>query len=137
MVMLMRRKVNIHGFTLMETMIAAVILALATVSTMGVVGGARSTLLRAEQRWAREHLLAQAAEYYLLAGAYSQIPEGILPEGFYATCELYQAEDVHDGALEEIEGWILCEYHIQLFDSANVQIAETFVQKVLKSEDLE
>ena len=43
-----------HSFTLMEVMIAATILALAVVSTMGVVAGARSTLYRAEQRWARQ-----------------------------------------------------------------------------------
>ena len=47
----------------MEVMIAATILALAVVSTMGVVAGARSTLYRAEQRWARQHLLAQAVEF--------------------------------------------------------------------------
>ena len=130
---MMRRR----NFTLMETMIAAVILALAVVSTMGVLGGARSTLLRAEQRWAREHLLAQATELYLLGGVNAQFPEGLLPDGFYATCELYQAEDVHDDALEAINGWLLCEYHVELFDSANVKIAETTVQKVLKETDLE
>ena len=63
-----------HSFTLMEVMIAATILALAVVSTMGVVAGARSTLLRAEQRWARQHLLAQAVEFYLLAGRDGDFP---------------------------------------------------------------
>ena len=58
----------------METMVAAVILALAVVSTMGVLGNARSTLLRAEQRWAREHLLAQVAELYLLGGINVEFP---------------------------------------------------------------
>ncbi|MBO4344771.1 MAG: type II secretion system protein [Victivallales bacterium] len=124
-------------FTLMETMVAAVILALAVVSTMGVLGNARSTLLRAEQRWAREHLLAQVAELYLLGGINVEFPEDLLPEGFYATCELYQAEDVHDDAMDTINGWMLCEYHIQLFDSAKVKIAETTIQKVLKEGDVE
>ncbi len=126
-----------HNFTLMETMVAAVILALAVVSTMGVLGNARSTLLRAEQRWAREHLLAQATELYLLGGVNAQFPDGILPDGFTATCELYQAQDVHEDAFDAISGWMLCEYHIQLFDSARVKIAETKVQKVLKEGDVE
>ncbi len=126
-----------HNFTLMETMVAAVILALAVVSTMGVLGNARSTLLRAEQRWAREHLLAQATELYLLGGVNAQFPDGLLPDGFTATCELYQAQDVHDDAFDPISGWMLCEYHIQLFDSARVKIAETKVQKVLKEGDVE
>ncbi len=128
---------NRHNFTLMEVMVAAVILALSVVSTMGVLGNARSTLLRAEQRWAREHLLAQVAELYLLGGVNAGVPDGLLPEGFYSTCELYQAEDVHEDALESINGWILCEYHIQLYDASNVKIAETTVQKVLKETDVE
>ena len=126
-----------HRFTLMEVMVAAVILALAVASTMGVLGNARSTLLRAEQRWAREHLLAQVTELYLLGGVNTGFPEGLLPEGFYSTCELYQVEDVHEDALEDINGWILCEYHITLFDATNVKIAETNVRKVLKEEDIE
>ncbi len=126
-----------HNFTLMEIMVAAVILALSVVSTMGVLGNARSTLLRAEQRWAREHLLAQVTELYLLGGANTGFPEGLLPDGFYSTCELYQVEDIHEDAQEAINNWILCEYHIQLFDSANVKIAETNVRKVLKEEDVE
>ena len=126
-----------RNFTLMEIMVAAVILALAVVSTMGVLGNARSTLLRAEQRWAREHLLAQVTELYLLGGTDTGVPDGLLPEGFYSTCELYQVEDVHEDALEPINGWILCEYHIQLFDATKVKIAETSVRKVLKEDDVE
>ena len=125
-----------HSFTLMEVMIAATILAMAVVSTMGVVAGARSTLLRAEQRWARQHLLAQAAEFYLLAGKNAVFPEGLLPDGFTASCELYEVEDIHEDALEPIKEWLLCEYHICVFDNTGVKIAETFVQKVLKEGDL-
>ncbi len=121
----------------METMVAGTILALAVVSTMGVVGGARSTLLRAEQRWARQHLLAQAAEFYLLAGAEADFPGDLLPDGFSAACELYQVEDIHEDALEAIEGWLLCEYHVMLYDETGTMIAETRVRKVLKEEDLE
>ena len=128
---------NRHNFTLMEIMVAAVILSLAVVSTMGVLGSARSTLLRAEQRWAREHLLAQVTELYLLGGVNAGMPDGLLPEGFSSTCELHQAEDVHEDAMDAINGWVLCEYHIQLFDASNVKIAETSVQKVLKETDVE
>ena len=126
-----------HSFTLMEVMIAATILTLAVVSTMGVVAGARSTLLRAEQRWARQHLLAQAAEFYLLAGQDGIFPSGLLPDGFSAGCELYAVEDIHEDALEPIKGWQLCEYHIYVTDEAGVKIAETYVRKVLKEGDVE
>ena len=118
-------------------MIAATILAMGVVSTMGVIAGARSTLLRAEQRWARQHLLAQAAEFYLLAGKDGSFPSGLLPDGFSASCELYEVDDIHEDALEPIKGWQLCEYHICVFDEMGVKIAETFVRKVLKEGDLE
>lgn len=133
----MHNRVHINRFTLMEVMIAGTILALAVVSTMGVIGGARSTLLRSEQRWARQHLLAQATEFYLLAGAYAVMPEGVLPEEFSASCEVYEVEDIHEDAMTEINGWILCEYHIQLFDASGVMLAENFVRKVLKTEDVD
>lgn len=126
-----------HSFTLMEVMIAATILALAVVSTMGVVAGARSTLYRAEQRWARQHLLAQAVEFYLLAGQHGDFPSGLLPDGFSASCELYEVEDIHEDALDPINGWQLCEYYIFITDEAGVRIAETTVRKVLKEEDLD
>jgi len=121
----------------METMVAATILGLAVASTMAVLGGARSTLLRAENRWARQHILAQAAELYLLGGVNVQMPKGTLPDGYSSSCELYQVEDVHEEALEPIGNWILCEYRIVVYDRGGKAMAETKVQKVLKEEDLE
>jgi len=118
-------------------MIAAVILALAVVSTMGVVSGARSTLLRAEQRWARQHLLAQVAELYLLGGKDVVMPQGLLPEGFSSSCEIYEVEDIHEEALEHINEWLLAEYHVAIYDGTGALLADTFIQKVLKEEDLE
>ncbi|HOG51969.1 MAG TPA: hypothetical protein PKY10_15370, partial [Lentisphaeria bacterium] len=67
-------------------MIAATILALAVVSTMAIIGGARSNLIRAEKRWARQHLLEQAVELYLLGGHDAVVPEGLLPAGFSTAC---------------------------------------------------
>lgn len=46
-----------HPFTLMEVMIAALVLTLSVVATMSIVGTSRSKLLREERRWAKEHYL--------------------------------------------------------------------------------
>ena len=122
----------------METMIAATILATAVAATMGIVAGARSTLLRAETRWARQHLLAQAAEFYLLGGPTAQMPENLLPDGCTASCEVYAVEDnIEEEALEPIRGWCLAEFHITVLDSGGKLMAETRVRKVLKEDDLE
>ena len=122
----------------METMVAATILAFAVVSAMSILGGARSNLMRAEARWTRQHLLTQATEIFLLGGASAEIPEGALPEGYAASCEVYAAEEeLPEEALEAIRGWRLAEYHVTLQDASGAQVAETFVRKVLKEEDLE
>lgn len=122
----------------MEVMIAGTILALAVASTMGVLGGARSSLLRAEQRWARSHLLAQVAELYLLGGPNAEIPDGLLPAGYSSACELYEVEDgIHEEAMEHIRQWLLAEYHISVYDASGKMLSETFVRKVLKEEDVE
>ena len=134
----MKTEKRTHCFTLMETMVAATILAFAVVSAMSILSGARSTLMRAEARWTRQHLLAQAAEVFLLGGPTAEIPEGVLPEGYSATCEVYAAEEnVPEEALEAIRGWRLAEYHISVLDSSGVLVAETNLRKVLKEEDLE
>ncbi len=134
----MQRRVIRHAFTLMETMVAATILAGAVAASMGIVSTARATLLKAENRWARQHILAQATEYYLLAGLNADQPDGLLPDGYTASCEVYAVEDgIEEEAIEAIRGWILCEYHVVVYDREGIAMAETRVQKVLKEEDLE
>ena len=126
-----------HSFTLMEVMIAATILALAVASTMAIVGGARSNLIRAEKRWARQHLLAQAVELYLLGGHEAAVPDDLLPAGFSSSCQLLTVEDVHEEALEVNRGWQLGEYLVVVYDADRRPMAECRVRKVLKEEDFE
>ena len=133
----MKTEKRTHCFTLMETMVAATILAFAVVSAMSILSGARSTLMRAEARWTRQHLLAQAAEFYLLGGPTAQMPDNLLPDGCTATCEVYAVEDIEEEALEAIRGWCLAEFHISVLDSGGNLMGETRVRKVLKEDDLE
>lgn len=123
-------------FTLMEVMIAAMILTLSVVATLGITGTARSGVLREERRWAREHLFANVAEYYLMVGPEAALPAGLLPEGFSASCELYAVEELPDEALESIREWRLGEYHIQLFDRDGNLMVEQRIRKILKEEDM-
>ncbi len=124
-----------HSFTLMEVMIAATILAVSVAGTMAIVGSARSGLLRAENRWGRQHLLSNVMELYLVGGPYAEIPADLLPQGYSATCELIQVEDIHEEALEPIDGWILGEFHVTVYDVSGNVMAECRVRKVLKDED--
>ena len=118
-------------------MIASTILTMAVVASMGIVGSARSNLLRAQKRWARQHILSQVAEAYLLGGPRTVLPEGVLPQGFSASCQLYEVEDLHEEALVAIREWRLGEFHIQIFDVNGKLMEEVRVRKLVKEEDLE
>lgn len=128
---------NRRHFTLMEVMVATTILALAVAATMGIVGSARATLLRAEKRWGRQHLLSQAVEYYLLAGSRAPLPDGLLPDGFSASCRLLAVEDIHEEAQVSIREWQLGEYHVQVFDVRGNLMEEARIRKLVRAEDLE
>lgn len=124
------------NFTLMEVMIAALILALSVVATMGIVGTSRANVLREERRWSREHLFTNIAEFYLLAGPDNPLPAELLPEGYSASCELREVEDLPEDAHESIRGWRLGEFVIRLYDSSGNLLEEQFIRKLLKEEDL-
>ena len=124
-------------FTLLETMIAALILTLSAVATMGIIGTARANALRERRRWVREHALVNAAEFWLLAGPDQQLPEELLPEGYTATCELHAVEeDLPDQALESISEWRLGEYEIKILDPDGNVVAEQRIRKILKEDDM-
>ncbi len=126
------------AFTLIEVVIAATILALSVAFTMSIVATARSQVLRAERRWGRAHLLAQAAEYHLLAGARAkQPPDGLLPEGYRTSCELFEVLDLPEEALEPVNGWRLGEFMIRVDDPNGQPIGELRVRKLVREEDLE
>jgi len=123
-------------FTLMEVMIATTILAMSVVATMGIIGGARSSILRAEKRWARQHLLSSVAELYLIGGVHVVMPDGLLPQGFSSSCTLSEVEDIHEEAQESIHEWRLGEYHIRVFDASNNLMGELKIRKLVKEDDL-
>jgi len=123
-------------FTLMEVMIATTILAMSVVATMGIIGGARSSILRAEKRWARQHLLSSVAELYLTGGVHAIMPDGLLPQGFSSSCTLSEVEDIHEEAQESIHEWRLGEYHIRVFDASNNLMGELKIRKLVKEDDL-
>ena len=123
----------------MEIMIAALILALSVVATLGVVGTSRANMLREEVRWRKAHLLGNVAEYYLMAGADAALLEGVLPEGYSADCSLEDATELADlpeEAAESINGWRLGEYLIRVFGPDGESIAEATIRKILKEDDL-
>lgn len=126
-----------HRFTLMEIMVAATILSMSVAAILGILGSARSSLLRSKDRWNWQHQLTQATEAYLLGGPNVTMPDGLLQEGVSVSCELSEVEDIHEEALEHVHQWMLGEYHIVLRDREGRIKGENWVQKLIKEDDLE
>lgn len=122
----------------MEVMIAALILALTVVGSVASIGTARANLLREERRWSREHLMNNVMEFCLMAGAGNPLPAGLLPDGFSATCELYNVEEgIPEEAQESIRGWRLGEFRVRIYDRQGNLMAEQAVRKIIKETDVD
>lgn len=123
-------------YTLMEVMIAALILGMSVAATTAILGTSRANMLREQRRWLNEHLLSNAVEFYLACGPEAIPPDGLMPEGYGCSCEIYDVEELPEDALESIRGWRLGEYHIAVFVVGGEVIAEQHIRKILKEEDM-
>ena len=120
-----------HRLTLVEVAIGALIFALSLGSILAVLGTARGRILRAQRRWARAHLLTQAVEFHMLAGDRETVPEGLLPEGFSAQCEVMEPEQLPEMVEPVLQGWKLVSYRVSVIDPAGERVAETTIETVL------
>lgn len=123
-------------FTLMEVMIASIILALAATASLAIIGGASSSILQAETRWGDQHAATSAVEYYLLLGAEAPVPTHLLPPGYTTQCQLLEVDDLHDEATTAIQNWKLGEFQIMLYNARGELVNETRVRKLVKEDDL-
>lgn len=121
-------------FTLIEILVAVAIMGISLVIILTILGNTRAQLLRAEERWAREHLLTQATEFYLLAGPEETLPPELLPEGFSADCELEEARELPENAIQPIGNTILKVYRVQLYGTADELLGERTVEKLINKD---
>ncbi len=131
-------------FTLIEILVSITILAIGLGTIFLLVGGSGQKLNTAQIRWARQHLLNNACEYFLLVGHEQSFPQDMLPEGYRITCDFEIYEDIPDGsnaldaptfAFENpINGWYLGVYTVKLFDQSG-EIGEQKVEKIVREED--
>ena len=126
-------------FTYLEVLVAVALLAAGLAMTLGLVAAARERTLRAERSWARQHLLAQAVEFYLLAGPKASPPQDLLTEGYSVRCETERLDSANgeDPLLYLIpDGWLPAVLHFQLVDRDGGELSALDVTKWLREEDL-
>lgn len=119
------------SFTLLEVLVAMMVLGVSLIMIMGVLANARGRLLRAERVWAREHLLTQATEFYLLAGPEAIPPGDIFPEGFSSSCEIEEIGDLPETARQPVNNAVLRIYRVVLYGTDGAPLAERTVEKVV------
>ena len=123
-------------FTLLEVLIAVAILGVSVAMIVSILAGARSRLMRAERDWARQHLMSQAAEWYLLAGVMTAPPAGLLPPGFSAQARLERVEELPEEVREPLDGWVLGRYVIGLTGRSGESLGELPIDKLVREDAL-
>ena len=127
----MRRR----AFTLMEVMVASLILGFAVVVSISILGTSSSSLTRAERRQERQHIMTLVTECYLMGGPNVIFPQGMMPDGYGSSCELLHVDNLHEEAVEPINGWALGEFRISVFYNGEL-VGENYVRKMVTAEDL-
>ena len=133
----MKKHIKTNLFTLIEVIIAMAILSLAVVSILGYSVQASNRMRKAYKRWHEEHILAQAVEYYLLAGPKEDIPQEFFPyEDYRATCEIKEAK-LPDEVEAENATWRFVTLQISIYDSNNEEVESIDIDQILQAEDVE
>ncbi len=125
-------------FTYLEVLLAVALLAAGLAMTLGLLAAARERTLRAERSWARQHLLAQAAEFHLLAGPKAAPPQDLLTEGYGVRCELERLESANgeDPLLYQLpNAWLPAVFHFTLMDRNGNALDTLDVEKWVREED--
>ena len=126
----------IKRFTLLEVIIATLILALTATIAVERSSRAQMNTFNAEDEWGREHLLSLGCEFYLLFGHEAEFPAEKLPEGFSITCEINEGiipEDEEEEKYDPVNGWVIGEYAIRLYRDG-VEIDSMTIDKLVPAE---
>ena len=123
-------------FTLIEVVVALTVLGLAIVSASAMCSQSVTRSMKAKARWTNQHMISQAAEYFLLAGPSSQVTSEIFPyRNVRVNCIVAFAEGLPDG-VDSIAGqWRLATYEIQLTGVAGEKLQSLKIDKIIQVAD--
>ena len=128
-------------FTLIELLVAITILAVGLGSLFAINASATKQTVRSEKVWARQHLLTNACEFFLLFGENEPLPADLLPRGYRATCELEVYEEIPEESLpayafeNSYKGWYLGKYTITLFGPDGTKLKSQEIEKIVRDSD--
>ena len=130
-------KNNKKNFTLLEVIISLAILTMGLMVALDTAANSSKRSLKAYKVWNQQHVLAQAAEFYLLAGPRAELPESVFPyDNYSVNCEVIEAEGLPDDGMAEVGSWRLMCFNIQLSDSEGKVVETLKIDKIMHQDDL-
>lgn len=123
-------------FTLVEVVVALTVLGFAVISASAMCSQSVNRIAKAKARWANQHMISQAAEYFLLAGANSQPPSEIFPyKNVRVSCSVVNAEGLPAG-VDAVSGqWRLATYEISLAGASGEKLNSLKIDKIIQVSD--
>ena len=127
---------RVKTFTLMEVVVSIAILAIGVVTALQITASGTGRMSKAVSRWKVQHMLTQAAEYYLIAGPNEPITEDFFPfDGYEASCEIGEPE-LEDGIESAMDNnWSLVKLTITITDDQGIVVGQIEMDKILRTDD--
>jgi prepilin-type N-terminal cleavage/methylation domain-containing protein len=129
------RKNFLSLFTLIEVIVAMAILSLAVVGILSYSVQASNRMGKADLKWQKEHMLAQAVEFFLLAGPKEKITDDFFPyQDYSAVCEVTDPK-LPDEMENEIGTWKLVTLKISVVNAKGETVNSVSVDTILQKDD--
>ena len=123
-------------FTLVEVVVALTVLGFAIISATAMCSQSITRITKAKARWMNQHIISQAAEYYLLAGPKSQVSSEIFPyKNMRVSCTVVNAEGLPAGVDAVYGQWRLATYEIQLTGASGEKLQSLKIDKIIQVSD--
>jgi type II secretory pathway pseudopilin PulG len=121
-------------FTLIEVVVALAILTGGIMSAMAIVSMSKNRMDKAYNSFNYQHMLAQAAEYYLLCGD-KPINQDFFPyRGYTASCAINDCKNIQGVSPNTGGNWKLATYDISVRGPNGQIISEVKVDKLYKND---
>ncbi|HBM15328.1 MAG TPA: hypothetical protein DD381_03140 [Lentisphaeria bacterium] len=129
----MNRKQKIKHFTLIEVVVALAILTGGIMGSMAIVSMSKNRMDKAYDSFFAQHMLSQAAEYYLLCGNKPITPDFFSYSGYSAYCIINDCRD-NNIPMNTGSNWKLVTYDISIRGPNGRNISSVKIDKLIKNE---
>jgi Tfp pilus assembly protein PilV len=124
-------KTKKHIFTLIEVLVALTILTMGVASLLLLISSAGRRVEKAKNKWRKNHLLAQAVEYYMLYPPNTEIDKRFFPYEDYSVNCTYDSPQLPEGLTEQIDNKRLTAMKVDLFDKDGKEIDHIVVERIV------